>query len=46
MSIDAESILIYTIYVMVLPYINTVAIMVGITTPYEIMPPKKFIAEK
>ena len=41
---NAESILIYAIYIMVLTHIDAVVIMVSITTPNEVVPPQILIA--
>jgi hypothetical protein len=40
---DAESILIHAINIVILTYIDPVAIVVGIAAPHEIMPPQILI---
>ncbi len=41
---NTESIFIYTINIMVFTHIDAVAIVVGIATPHEIMPPQILVA--
>ena len=46
MPMDAKSILVYTVYIVVLAHIDSVTIMISIGTPDEIVPPKIFILSK
>ena len=46
MPVDTESVFIHSIYIMILSYIDTVTIMIGIITPYKIMPPQILIVGK
>ena len=39
----AESVLVYTIYVMILTHIDTITIVINITAPDEIMPPQVLV---
>jgi hypothetical protein len=46
MTVNAKTILVHTIYIMVFAHIDTVSIMICITAPHKVMPPQILIACK
>lgn len=43
MAMNAETILVYAVDIVILPNIDTVTVVVGIGAPHEIVPPKELI---